>query len=63
VGGEITDAWDLLSPTVAEELRREALLRNIGATEILPVALGEHPRLRGAAALVSTSTFAAPIVA
>jgi len=63
VGGEITDAWDLVAPTVMETLRRESLLREVGETEILPVALGEHPRLRGAAALVSTPAFAAPVVA
>ena len=37
--------------------------RRGGETEILTVPLGEHPRLRGAAALVSTPAFAAPIVA
>ena len=63
VGGEITDAWDLIAPTVSEALRRETLLREVGETEILTVALGEHPRLRGAAALVSTPAFAAPVVA
>ncbi len=63
VGGELTDAWDLLAPVVAETLRHETLLRDVGETEILTVGLGEYPRLRGAAALVSTPAFAAPIVA
>ena len=63
VGGEITEAWDLVAPTVADTLRHETLLREVGDTEILTVPLGEHPRLRGAAALVSMSAFAAPVVA
>jgi predicted NBD/HSP70 family sugar kinase len=60
VGGEITAAWDLVSPGVCETLRQESLVRNGAMAEILPVALGEHPRLRGAAALVGTPAFAAP---
>jgi predicted NBD/HSP70 family sugar kinase len=63
VGGEITAAWDLVLPTLRETLRGLALIREAGETEILTVALGEHPRLRGAAALVSAPAFAAPIVA
>jgi N-acetylglucosamine repressor len=63
VGGELTDAWDLLAPAVSEVLRREALLREVGETEILTVGLGEYPRLRGAAALVNAPAFAAPVVA
>jgi predicted NBD/HSP70 family sugar kinase len=63
VGGEITAAWDLVEPTVRKALREQALIREAGETPILPVPLGEHPRLRGAAALVSAPAFAAPIVA
>jgi predicted NBD/HSP70 family sugar kinase len=63
VGGEITAAWDLIAPSVRDALREQALIREAGETEILTVPLGEHPRLRGAAALVSTPAFAAPIVA
>ena len=62
VGGEITAVWDLLSATVAETLREDAVIREAGETEILTVALGEHPRLRGAAALIHTLAFAAPVV-
>jgi len=61
--GEITAAWDLIEPTVRETLREQALIPEAGETEILTVPLGEHPRLRGAAALVSSPAFAAPIVA
>jgi predicted NBD/HSP70 family sugar kinase len=63
VGGEITTAWDLISWTVREALREQALVREAGETEILTVPLGDQPRLRGAAALVSAPAFAAPIVA
>ena len=63
VGGEITLAWDLFASTVREGLREHALIREAGETEICVVPLGAHPRLRGAAALVSAPTFAAPTVA
>jgi predicted NBD/HSP70 family sugar kinase len=63
VGGEITLAWDLIESTVRDNLREQALVREAGETQILTVPLGEHPRLRGAAALVSAPAFAAPIVA
>jgi hypothetical protein len=38
------------------------VIREAGETEILTVALGEHPRLRGAAALIHTPAFAAAVV-
>lgn len=63
MGGEITAAWDLIEPPVRQALRDQALISEAGETEIFPVPLGDHPRLRGAAALVSTPAFAAPIVA
>jgi N-acetylglucosamine repressor len=61
--GEITAAWDLIEPAVREAMRGQALISEWAETEIRTVPLGDHPRLRGAAALVSTPTFAAPIVA
>jgi predicted NBD/HSP70 family sugar kinase len=63
LGGEITEVWDLVSPAVRDALRDQTLIRQAGETEIRIVPLGEHPRLRGAVALVSTRAFAAPIVA
>jgi N-acetylglucosamine repressor len=63
LGGEITEAWDLVAPAVRQILREQSLIRQAGETEIRIVPLGEHPRLRGAVALVSTQAFAAPIVA
>lgn len=62
VGGEITAVWDLIVGTVQETLRGDAMVREAGETEILTVPLGEHPRLRGAAALIGTPAFAAPVV-
>jgi N-acetylglucosamine repressor len=63
VGGEITTAWDLIEPTVREALREQSLVPEAGETEIHVVPVDEHPRLRGAAALVGTPAFAAPDVA
>jgi predicted NBD/HSP70 family sugar kinase/biotin operon repressor len=62
VGGEVTEAWDLVLPAVRDALCEDPIVREGGETEILTVALGEHPRLRGAAALIHTPAFAAPVV-
>jgi N-acetylglucosamine repressor len=63
MSGEITDAWDLVLPSVQQALREQALIPEAGETEIVVVPLEEHPRLRGAAALVNSPAFAAPVVA
>lgn len=63
MSGEITEAWDLVLPSVQQALQEQALIRESGETEIVLVPLGEHPRLRGAAALVNSPVFAAPVVA
>jgi predicted NBD/HSP70 family sugar kinase len=63
LGGEITAAWDLLEPIVRAGLKERALTQAAGATPIQLVPLESHPRLRGAAALVSAPSFAAPVVA
>jgi predicted NBD/HSP70 family sugar kinase len=62
VGGEITSVWDLVFPIVCDGLREDEVVRESGETEILTVALGEYPRLRGAAALIHSRAFAAPDV-
>jgi len=62
VGGEITSVWDLVSPPMTEALREDAVVRHARDTTILTVPLGEHPRLRGAAALISVPAFAAPLI-
>jgi predicted NBD/HSP70 family sugar kinase len=63
VGGEITLAWDLIEGAVRAALAERALTPAAAATDIRPVAAGEHPRLQGAAALVTAPAFAAPVVA
>jgi predicted NBD/HSP70 family sugar kinase len=63
LGGEITLAWDLIEGPVRAALAERALTAAAAATDIRPVAASEHPRLQGAAALVSAPAFAAPVVA
>lgn len=63
VGGEITAAWDLIEPALREAFLERALTPAVAATPIRPVAPMEHPRLTGAAALVTAPAFAAPVVA
>jgi len=63
VGGEITTAWGLIEPIVRSALRERTLTEFGGVTEILVVPAEEHPRLRGAVALVAAPAFAAPMVA
>jgi predicted NBD/HSP70 family sugar kinase len=63
MSGEITEGWDLVLPSVRQAMREQALVPAAGETEILVVPLVEQPRLRGAAALVTSPMFAAPIVA
>src|SRR5262249_36780560 len=63
IGGESTGGCDLLSRAVREALRQHTLIPEAGETEIRTVPLSDHPRLRGAAALVTVPAFAAPVVA
>jgi N-acetylglucosamine repressor len=63
IGGEITAAWDLIEPDVRAALAERALTPAVAATEIVPVAASEHPRLQGAVALFNAPAFAAPVVA
>jgi N-acetylglucosamine repressor len=63
VGGEITAAWDLIEPSVREGLGERVLVAAAADTRIVPVAPEDHPRLRGAAALVGASVFAGASVA
>jgi predicted NBD/HSP70 family sugar kinase len=63
LGGEVTLAWDLISSMVRDAMREQALTPEAAETPITVVQLGEHPRLRGAAALVLTPAYAAPTVA
>src|SRR6476620_3580728 len=63
VGGEITTAWSLIEPIVRSALRERTLTEFGGVTEILVGPAEEHPRRRGAVALVAAPAFAAPMVA
>ena len=63
LGGEITTAWSLIESIVRSALRERTLTEFGGVTEIHVVPAEEHPRLRGAVALVAAPAFAAPMVA
>jgi len=63
IGGEIIAAWDLIESAVRTALAERALSPDAAKTEIRTVSLEDHPRLRGAVALVSAPAFAAPAVA
>jgi N-acetylglucosamine repressor len=63
IGGEITAAWDLIEPTVRAALAERALTPPAGATPITVVPPEQHPRLRGAAALIAAPSFAKGVVA
>ena len=63
IGGEITEAWDLIEGIVRSALSERALTPSAAATAIHTVGASDHPRLQGAAALVIAPSFAAPVVA
>jgi predicted NBD/HSP70 family sugar kinase len=52
IGGEISAAWDLVEPTVRAALAQRTLVAAAADVNIVVVAAREHPRLRGASALV-----------
>jgi len=60
VGGEITEAWEQLEPTIRHEIGQRALTDMAAATPIVPELASTYPRLRGGTALVSAPLFAAP---
>ncbi|PYS94275.1 MAG: hypothetical protein DMF64_01400 [Acidobacteria bacterium] len=63
LAGEVTTAWDLIENTVREALAERALTTAATRTPLRVASTHEHPRLRGAAALIAAPTFAAPRVA
>ena len=63
IGGEITAAWDLIESSVRSALAERSLTGLTARPEIMTVSVEDHPRLRGAAALVAAPAFAAPMVA
>ncbi len=63
VGGEIAAAWSDIEPVITDAIRSRVLTSAGAATPIIPEPASDHPRLRGAAALVAAPTFAAPRLA
>ena len=63
IGGEITAAWELIEAPLRRGLAERALRATGADTELVVVAADEHPRLRGAAALVGAQVFVAENVA
>ena len=63
IGGEITEAWDLIEAEVRMAIKERTLTGLLGETPLRIVPAVEYPRLRGAAALVTAPAFAAPKVA
>jgi len=63
VGGEITAAWDRIAPIIHEAIAARALTAAAAETRVIPEPANEHPRLRGATALVTAPIYAAPAVA
>jgi N-acetylglucosamine repressor len=60
VGGEITEAWDQLEPTIRKVIAERALTDMAAATPLVAELASNYPRLRGGTALVSAPLFAAP---
>ncbi|MDB4883640.1 MAG: hypothetical protein JWL95_2406, partial [Gemmatimonadetes bacterium] len=63
VGGEITEVWDTLEPTIRREITARSLTDLAAATPIVPELATTHPRLRGGTALIAAPLFAAPRIA
>jgi N-acetylglucosamine repressor len=63
IGGEITQAWDLIGDIVQQEARRRTLTDFAAKTPVVPADGAEFPRLLGATALLVARHFAAPEVA
>jgi N-acetylglucosamine repressor len=62
LAGEIIDVWDLLEDSVMSAIEERVLTERSAKTRI-QLSTSEHPRLRGAAALLAAPAFAAPRVA
>ncbi len=63
IGGELTEGWDLIESEVRAAIKERVLTIDLGEVPIRVVPAIEHPRLRGAVALVTARAFAAPKVA
>lgn len=63
IGGEISEVWPQLEPVVRAVIEKRTLTAQAGRTPVIADPASEHPRLRGATALVAAPAFAAPQVA
>lgn len=63
LAGEITTAWDLIEDIVRSAMAERILTDAAARTPLKVTSTHEHSRLRGAAALITAPTFAAPRVA
>ena len=63
VGGEIAQVWDLIAPVISAAVKERALTEVAARTPIIPEPGSDHPRLRGATALIVAPVFAAPQIA
>jgi N-acetylglucosamine repressor len=63
VGGEITEAWESIEPTIRREINERSLTELAAATPIIPELATTYPRLRGGTALIAAPLFAAPRIA
>jgi hypothetical protein len=61
VFGEVTGAWNRISPIVTDVVRRRSL--PVAAARIVATDPNERPRLRGAVTLMVQQHFGAPDVA
>lgn len=60
LGGELTEAWDLIDPIMRQAVAERTLTAAAAETPILPEPTDGYSRLRGATALVVAPVFAAP---
>lgn len=63
VGGEISEAWDMLEPIIRRTIVARALTDNAAVTPVIPEMATSEARLRGATVLVAAPLFAAPSIA
>jgi N-acetylglucosamine repressor len=63
VGGEITEAWESIEPTIRREITARSLTDLAAATPIVPELASTYPRLRGGTALIAAPLVAAPRIA
>jgi predicted NBD/HSP70 family sugar kinase len=63
IGGEITEAWEMIEPIIRRVIAERALTDIAAATPVIPEKQSSQARLRGATTLVAAPRFAAPMIA